>query len=408
MLPSPSIYLAASVAWLILGATIWSRTNSFGSTLASSVQSTWGSPQQQHPPVIQRRETRTREITVTEGGHTKSVPEEISSDVTRPLESSRIAVDFDLAHRQKGLLWYSTYGTSFRGAYTFRNELDRETPYTIALPYPAASGVYDNVQFLLDGRPLAVTSSGGRAVAEARVAPSTTARLEISYRSRGLTRWTYAFATGIAEVRDFELVMRTNFTQVDFPDNSLSPTSIRNISRGRELTWKYANLVSGYPIALQMPDKLQPGPLAGRISYFGPVSLFFYFFFLLLVTTIRRIPLHPMNYFFLAAAFFAFHLLLAYLVDHISIHWAFALSTLVSVGLIASYLRLVTGARFAFREAASAQILYLILFSYAFFFEGYTGLTVTIGAIATLFAAMQLTASLHWEDYFTKPPEAAQ
>jgi hypothetical protein len=63
----------------------------------------------------------------------------------------------------------------------------------------------------------------------------------------------------------------------------------------------------------------------------------------------------------------------------------------------------VIGARFAFREAAGAQILYLVLFSYAFFFDGYTGLTVTIGAIATLFAAMQVTARLKWEDYFAKP-----
>ena len=32
-----------------------------------------------------------------------------------------------------------------------------------------------------------------------------------------------------------------------------------------------------------------------------------------------------MNYFFLSAAFFAFHLLLAYLVDHVDVHAAFAL-----------------------------------------------------------------------------------
>ena len=36
-------------------------------------------------------------------------------------------------------------------------------------------------------------------------------------------------------------------------------------------------------------------------------------------------------------------------------------------------------------------MLYLVLFSYAFFFRGYTGLTVTVGAIATLFVAMQMT-----------------
>ena len=61
----------------------------------------------------------------------------------------------------------------------------------------------------------------------------------------------------------------------------------------------------------------------------------------------RGIDLHPMNYFFLACAFFAFHLLLAYLVDHISIHTAFVICSVVSLALVISYLRLVVGMRFA-------------------------------------------------------------
>jgi inner membrane protein involved in colicin E2 resistance len=98
---------------------------------------------------------------------------------------------------------------------------------------------------------------------------------------------------------------------------------------------------------------------------------------MLIITTMRGIDLHPMNYFFLAAAFFSFHLLLAYLVDHMSIHAAFALSALVSVFLVVSYLRLVVGIGFASREAALAQIVYLVLFSYAFFLKGFTGLAIT-------------------------------
>ena len=128
------------------------------------------------------------------------------------------------------------------------------------------------------------------------------------------------------------------------------------------------------------------------------MSLFFFFFVMLLITTLRRIELHPVNYFFLAAAFFAFHLLLAYLVDHIDIHLAFAISSAVSLALVVSYLRLVVGMRFAAVEAGLTQFLYLVLFSYAFFFKGFTGLTVTIGAILTLFVAMQLTGRIRWSE----------
>jgi inner membrane protein involved in colicin E2 resistance len=145
-----------------------------------------------------------------------------------------------------------------------------------------------------------------------------------------------------------------------------------------------------------MPEKLQPGPLAGRISFFAPVSLLFFFFLIFIITTLRGIDLHPMHYFFLATSFFAFHLLLAYLVDHISIHAAFAICSAVSIFLVVSYLRIVIGARFAFVEAALTQFIYLVLFSYAFFFKGFTGLAITIGAIITLFVVMQLTARIDW------------
>src|SRR5712691_4087097 len=115
---------------------------------------------------------------------------------------------------------------------------------------------------------------------------------------------------------------------------------------------------------------------------------------MLIITTMRGIELHPMNYFFLAAAFFSFHLLLAYLADHISIHLAFGICSAVSIFLVISYLSIVAGARFAWVEAAMTQLVYLVLFSYAFFLPGFTGLAITIGAIVTLFVVMQMTARI--------------
>ena len=208
------------------------------------------------------------------------------------------------------------------------------------------------------------------------------------------------------QVRDFSLRMKTNFKDIDFPDNTLSPSHKLETDKGWDLTWSFKNLLSGYQIAMVMPEKLQPGPLAGRISLFAPVSLFFFFFIMLIITTMRRIELHPMNYFFLAAAFFSFHLLLAYLVDHVSIHVAFAISAAVSVFLVVSYLRLVVGLHFASREAALAQFIYLVMFSYAFFLKGFTGLAITTGSIVTLFVVMQVTGRIRWADKFALKPTA--
>ena len=88
--------------------------------------------------------------------------------------------------------------------------------------------------------------------------------------------------------------------------------------------------------------------------------------------------------------------------DHVDIHVAFVAASAVSVGLVVSYLRLVSGTRFALARAGLAQLVFLVLFSYAFFFEGYTGLTVTIGAIVTLFVLMQVTARVDWTAVFAQ------
>ncbi|MEI6526412.1 MAG: hypothetical protein WCP62_10315, partial [Planctomycetota bacterium] len=54
------------------------------------------------------------------------------------------------------------------------------------------------------------------------------------------------------------------------------------------------------------------------ITAFAPVSLLFFFAALILLTATSGIRLHPVHYGFLAAAFFAFDLLLAYLADQLS------------------------------------------------------------------------------------------
>jgi hypothetical protein len=64
----------------------------------------------------------------------------------------------------------------------------------------------------------------------------------------------------------------------------------------------------------------------------------------------------------------------------------------------------VVNLRFAVAEAGLAQLIYLVLFSYAFFFEGFTGLAITIGAILTLFVVMQMTGRIQWMEKFVRSP----
>jgi len=170
------------------------------------------------------------------------------------------------------------------------------------------------------------------------------------------------------------------------------------------LTWTFDNLISGQTIGMELPQKLNPGPFAARVTFFAPISLLFFLAVMVMLGATSGPSLHPMHYWFIAAAFFAFHLLLAYLVDHVSVHVAFASAAAVSLALVVSYLRIVTGMRDALLKAGVAQLIFLVLFSYAFFFEGFTGLAITVGAIVTLFVLMQMTARVSWDEVFSAGP----
>lgn len=391
------IYIGATVAWVVLGGTIVSRTESSRSGLSQRVASNWGSDQTQAPPSAKYTDTANETVVSTD-----AIPRIVvrHTDVPLPLQSSDIHVGFRLDYRQKGLLWYTTYKVAFAGNYAFTNPSDKPRHVSFQFKLPARQAIYDGMEIKINGIPMPMKNDEGGLLVESDLAAGAAATMSVAYRSQGLSRWNYSFDNNVAQVHNFRLVMDTDFADINFPENSLSPTEKTRAGFGWQLTWKFDSLLTGFDIAMEMPEKLQPGPIAGEICFFAPVPLFFFFFLMFIITTIRNIELHPMNYLFLAAAFFAFHLLLAYTADHIDIHAAFAISSLVSVFLVISYLRLVVGMRFAAVEAGISQLIYLVLFSYAFFFKGFTGLAITIGSIVTLFAVMQMTGRIRWAEKF--------
>ncbi|MGH9747960.1 MAG: inner membrane CreD family protein [Candidatus Acidiferrales bacterium] len=398
------IFVCTAIAWGILASTIFYRTYSSDSELRGKVASSWGAPQEQAPPTATYKIGAFRQIPVIKDGQEILHTVDDRSIVSLTPQKSRVSARLHADYRRKGLLWYSTYQVQFAGTYEFVNDSDQPREVTFSLHLPAEQAIYDDVVFTVNGQALALENAKSETYGNAQVQPHQTAALNVGYRSQGLDRWQYSFGDDVSQVRDFELRLTTDFKGFDFPENTLSPTQENPAGNGFELVWSYKSLMSGYKLGLALPQKLQPGPLAGRISAFAPVSLLFFFFVLFVLTTIRGIEIHPMNYFFLAGAFFSFHLLMAYLVDHISIHLAFAICSALSVFLLVSYLRLVAGMQFAAFEAGLAQVIYLILFSYAFFFEGFTGLAITIGAILTLFVAMQLTGRVRWAEKFASQP----
>jgi hypothetical protein len=266
-------------------------------------------------------------------------------------------------------------------------------------------GVYDGFAVRVDGLEVPVRYEVGDAVAEFEIPAGETVEVGTGYKTNGLDEWRYLpTREGVDVINDFELVMTTDFADVDFPTDGVSPGAKERVGDGWDLTWSYESLVGGRSIGLIMPTPLNPGPVASRISFFAPVSLLFFFAALVLLTATQAVRIHPMNYAFLAAGFFAFHLLFAYLTDRVDIDLAFAVSAAASMVLCVGYLSMILAQRRWLWEVAASQFVFLVLFSYTFFFEGLTGLAITIGSVLTLAYFMARTGHVDWERVFGRAP----
>ncbi|HEX6769788.1 MAG TPA: hypothetical protein VF208_10595, partial [Candidatus Binatia bacterium] len=265
------IFICTTIAWAVLGTTIFSRTYSLDSTLKNRVASIWGAPHVQRPPSAHTTKTILRKEEAKEGDKTvlRTVQDRVHRSLS--LEASKVAVTLDLEHRQKGLLWYSTYKVGFDGSFTFENTTDEEL-VTITLNFPTAQAIYDDLVFAVDGEPIRIENQKSAIRGTARIAPGKTAVLTLKYRSQGLESWRYHFGDDVNQVKNFQLTMTTNFQDIDFPDNTLAASDKKPLENGWELAWNYKSLLSGYQIGMVLPEKLQPGPLAGQISYFAPIS----------------------------------------------------------------------------------------------------------------------------------------
>ncbi len=76
--------------------------------------------------------------------------------------------------------------------------------------------------------------------------------------------------------------------------------------------WDFGTLISGSAAGVEVSERLNAGPVASRIAYSAPMGLLFFICVVVIIGLMKDKNLHPMRFFFIAAAFFAFHLLFSY------------------------------------------------------------------------------------------------
>ena len=373
------IFTMVSIAWAILGGTVYIRTENQRDELSPEVDARWG-------------------------------PVGLVQPAPRPdPDETEISVDFHHQDRYMGLLWFSTYTAEFTGTYKVGRPTNRAAPATFTFQLPSKARVFENLAVTFDGEPLEVGQIKTGDQLSIPLPAGQEHTVVVTYRTQGRDRWEYDLAHGSDEttmVKKLSLTATTNFAEIDYPKGSASPTPepAQKTEGGMKAVWKFENRSTRQRIGVEMPARTNAGPIAARMALYAPVSLFFFFTVMFTIVILKKIPLHPMHYLFISAGFFAFHILMAYLVDKIDIHYAFWICAVTSAFLVVSYMRLVAGAKFAVVYAGLAQLVYLVGFSYAFFWVGWTGLTIVVVAIITLFVLMQATGRLDWNEVFRAAP----
>ena len=376
------ILVCTSGAWFLLGTATNLRAKASGAALSEEVSDVWG------PPLVQTHPEAFYLTPNAPDGKARLQPR--TSDVRVKLHSDP---------KQRGLLWHRTYGVTFAADYVLANPTRVPQTIYVNFPLPEKAGALKDFVFDLAGAetPDNKNASSRATMTRAVLVPAGgEVALRIGYQTLGTESWRYDFAS-VPRVRGFTLTMETDFADINFPVGTGSPATEDRARQGDgwKLVWRYPDVISAPAIGMDMPKLLNAGPVASRMAFFAPVSLLFFFTVVLLVGGIRGIALHPMHVFFSSAGFFAFHLLFAYLVDLLPVYPSFVIAAVVSLGLVGGYLRAV-GGKALFRVALPAQLAYMVLFSFSFFFDGLTGITITAGAVVTLAILMVLTAKVDW------------
>ncbi len=388
LIASLAIIACTTAAWFLLGAALASRTGESTATLQQEVSGVWG------PALTQQHPQAWFETPNAPGGKAVVMP-----------ASSQVTVDLASEPKLRGLLWHRTYEVAVKSDYVFTNPTKIPQTFYISYPLPGETAGLHGFEFRLGDAAGAAQSAPGQSgvVTRAMVLPAAgSVTLHTGYRTRGTNTWSYHFPDN-RRIAGFKLTLHTNFAEINFPVGTGSPSDRSPDGEGFALVWNYPDVLAAPSIGMDMPKRLNAGPVAARIAFFAPVSLLFFVTIVLLIGAMKGTPLHPMHVFFISAGFFAFHLLFAYLVDLLPLLPSFGIATAASLLLVCGYLKAVGGTPL-FRIALPAQAVYLVLFSASFFIDGLTGITLAVLGVITLALLMFLTARINWKAFFAKQP----
>jgi inner membrane protein len=149
-------------------------------------------------------------------------------------------------------------------------------------------------------------------------------------------------------------------------------------------------------LGISLVDPVNPYVLADRASKYGVLFVLLTFGGFFLFETLRRLPIHPIQYLLVGLALAIFFLLLLALSEHFAFGWSYLAASAACIGLLAYYLaHVLRSARRGAGVAVALALLYAAL--YGLLVSEDNALVLGAGLLfAVLAATMVATRRVDW------------
>ncbi|HEV8322604.1 MAG TPA: hypothetical protein VG389_13390 [Myxococcota bacterium] len=282
--------------------------------------------------------------------------------------SARHAVTLRPSARRKGSAVYSGYETDDHFEWSLRNPAHRDVRARLRFPLPSTTAVYDALAVKLDGADVLdrVTMTSDALVLEEPLAADRAFRLEVSFKSRGLSYW-YFQVREPREIRDLVLTLALPDLargDLNYPEGCMPPTAVDATpdGRGSVLTYKLDRAISNKGMGVSLPAPGQPGETTSAVLGYTVTGWGLVFAALLFGLTSARVRHAPLVALFAGALVALGYGLLADFSDLLFGFWLSAVAVLVplfaAIGVLVT--RAVPGAEG--RVLGAALVLFGLLY----------------------------------------------
>lgn len=402
----------------------------------ATVQSVWGMPHEQRELSVTHTVTEEKTVLVfpdgreiiEEEGAVESLPtgEKAPTRLKRKIEKpvpqnsilrGEVTIDVQARYARCGSAYYTCYEDTWDLAYVVKNRSEKTTQAKFRFPMPAEQSDYRDLSIRVDGKDWQenlVVESGSQTW-KMTMTPGQEVRVQVHFASTGTGHIRYSTAR-MAYREEYKVVLQLH------PDlqqgqkrilwNDLTPLfgGMKPTNREALVAWEPAK--DGDPIVLEwnlksvlatrdvgvvLPEMTQPGMYAARLLHEAPWGLALFVFALAVTWTLLGREEFLLSLGILAASYFLFYTLTAYLSEHLTSFAAcFALGALATLAVSGAYVWLGWGRKYEAHQTTALVAVLTIYYPLAVILDDYTGLMVQVLYWALALYAAMLAVVMVW------------